>query len=98
MAHHLPNHLLIIAGVLRETNPILYIGEISCYPTSHLPFGVTNEGREAIIISRTSRKFLAPLPGTPIYKIGELHNIFYLCLLSKITKKLFTLLLVFVLV
>src|SRR3954464_14594236 len=75
------------------------LGEICCYPTSHLPLGVTNEGREAIIISRTSSKFLAPLPGipwrqkigpdnrqflaplsgTPIFKIGELHTIFYLC-------------------
>src|SRR3954470_7037391 len=26
-------------------------------------------------------KFLAPLPGTPVYKIGELHTIFYLCFL-----------------
>src|SRR4051812_9176390 len=28
-----------------------------------------------------SSKFLAPLPGTPIVKIGELHTIFYLCFL-----------------
>src|SRR3954447_22842103 len=48
--HHLPNHLLIVAGVLLETNPILYIGEIFCYPTSHLPLGVTNEGRGTITI------------------------------------------------
>ena len=54
----------------------------------------------------TSSKFLAPLPGTPIYKIGELHTIFYLCFLvllvylsvfafvsfTKNTKKLVTLL------
>src|ERR1041385_2635004 len=25
------------------------------------------------------KKFLAPLPGTPHFKIGELHTIFYLC-------------------
>src|ERR1041385_7661202 len=79
MAHHLPNHLLIIVGVLRETNPILYIGEICCYPTSHLPLGVTNEGREAIITSTPSSKFLAPLLGIPSAKIGELHTIFFLC-------------------
>src|SRR3954467_8748208 len=74
------------------------LGEICCYPTSHLPLGVTNEGQEANIISRTSskflalfpwiprrekigpdnRQFLAPLPGTPIAKIGELHTILYL--------------------
>src|ERR1041385_8427631 len=47
-------HLLIIVGVLRETKPILYMGEICCYPTSHLPLGVTNEGREAIITSTPS--------------------------------------------
>src|SRR4051812_15523978 len=29
--------------------------------------------------SMSSRKFLAPLSGTPVYKIGELHTIFYLC-------------------
>ena len=28
-----------------------------------------------------SSKILAPLPGTPVYKIGELHTIFYLCFL-----------------
>ena len=42
---------------------------------SNLPLGVTNEGREAI------KQFLAPLPGTQVYKIGELHTIFYLCFL-----------------
>ena len=26
-------------------------------------------------------KFLAPLPGTPLFKIGELHAIFFLCFL-----------------
>ena len=26
-------------------------------------------------------RFLAPLSGTPVYKIGELHTIFYLCFL-----------------
>ena len=29
----------------------------------------------------SQKKFLAPLPGTPVYKIGELHTIFYLCFL-----------------
>src|SRR4051812_17186054 len=28
-----------------------------------------------------SSKLLAPLSGTPVYKIGELHTIFYLCFL-----------------
>src|ERR1041385_7571264 len=40
--------LLVSLRVLRETNPILYIGETCCYAASHLPLGVTNEGREAI--------------------------------------------------
>src|SRR3954471_8204595 len=52
-------------------------------------------------------KFWAPLSGTPVYKIGELHTIFYLCFLvllvylsvfafvsyTKSTKKIVTLLL-----
>src|SRR3954467_135049 len=54
------------------------LGEICCYPTSHLPLGVTNEGREAIIISRASSKFLVSLTGTPIFKIEELQTIIYL--------------------
>ena len=46
----------------------------------NLPLGVTNEGRELSSLLASS-KFLAPLPGTPVYKIGELHTIFYICLL-----------------
>src|ERR1041385_1185691 len=30
---------------------------------------------------KPSSKFLAPLSGTQVYKIGELHTIFYLCFL-----------------
>src|ERR1043165_1805286 len=30
---------------------------------------------------KPSSKFLAPLLGTPVYQIGELHTIFYLCFL-----------------
>src|SRR4051812_10502617 len=30
---------------------------------------------------KPSKQFLAPLPETPVYKIGELHTIFYLCFL-----------------
>src|SRR3954464_1934591 len=40
-----------------------------------------------------SSKFLAPLSGSPIFKIGELHTIFYLCFLV-----LLVYLLVFILV
>src|ERR1044071_5769749 len=32
-------------------------------------------------ILTVSSQFLAPLPGTPVYKIGELHTIFYLLFL-----------------
>src|SRR3954466_10497644 len=32
-------------------------------------------------IITVSSQFLAPLPGTPGYKIEELHSIFYLCFL-----------------
>src|ERR1041385_5796019 len=50
------HHLLIVAGVLRETNPILYIGEIFCYPTSHLPLGVTNEGEKLSRVSKADQE------------------------------------------
>src|ERR1041385_8275599 len=59
----------------RGRNPVIGLrgpGGLRIHRGSHLPLGVTNEGREAIIISRTSRKFLVPLSGTPIVKIGEL--------------------------
>src|SRR3954468_1639958 len=75
-------HPLIITGVLRETNPILYIGEICCYPTSHLPLGVTNEGREAIIHFYVIKQISGAVAGdSECDKIGQLHTIFYLCFL-----------------
>ena len=51
-------------------------GKLPLHCISNLPLGVTNEGREAI-----KQSFLAPLPGTPLFRIGELHAIFYLCFL-----------------
>src|SRR6187401_813833 len=51
-------------------------GKLPLRYISHLPLGVTNEGREAI-----KQSFLAPLPGTPLFKIGELHAMFYHCFL-----------------
>ena len=36
-----------------------------------------------------SSKFMAPLPGTPLFKIGELHTIFYLCFLVLLVYFLF---------
>src|SRR3954469_8255016 len=48
------------------------------YAASHLPLGVTSEGREAIILSRVSRKFLVPLLGTLSAKIGQLPTTFYI--------------------
>src|SRR3954463_10184988 len=51
-------------------------GKLLLHCISNLPLGVTNEGREAI-----KQSFLAPLPGTPLFEIGELHTIFYLCFL-----------------
>src|ERR1041385_6962986 len=32
-----------------------------------------------------SSQFLAPLLGTPVYKIGELHTMFYLCFFSLVS-------------
>src|ERR1041385_3644065 len=45
---------------------------------SHPALGVINEGLKSINTLLPSATFLAPLPGTPAYKIGELHTIFYL--------------------
>src|SRR4051812_23160361 len=81
MACHLLNHLLVVVGVLREANLGIFVKGKLLLSTSHLPLGVTNEGRESVMISRASSKFLAPLSGTPLYKIGELDPIFYLCFL-----------------
>src|ERR1041385_8382259 len=39
------------------------------------------KGEKPLSSSRPSSKFLAPLPGTPSAKIGELHIVFYLCFL-----------------
>src|ERR1041385_8929378 len=47
-AHHLPNHLLIVVGVLlvRHSNLSIFAKGNCRYATSHLPLWVTNEGRE----------------------------------------------------
>src|SRR4051812_29359864 len=42
---------------------------------------VAGDSRSYKRLVPTTAKFLAPLPGTPVYKIGELHTIFYLCFL-----------------
>src|SRR3954468_22219915 len=67
--------------------------EIAAILHLNLPLGVTNEGRESIKKSLAPlpgkqtnyppsiKQFLAPLSGTLVYKIGELHTIFYLCFL-----------------
>src|SRR6187399_3657195 len=68
---------LLNLGVSGEIDPwYLAKGKLPLHCISNLPLGVTNEGREAI-----KQSFLAPLPGTPLFKIGELHAIFYLCFL-----------------
>ena len=74
-----------------DINPILYVrGNLAATLHLNLPLGVTNEGREAVageankttpVRSQAIKQFLAPLPGTPLFKIGELHAIFYLCFL-----------------
>src|SRR4051812_24710836 len=58
----------------------LHRGKLLLYYISTFHFGLTNKGREAYL-SRASKQFLAPFLGTPVYKIGELHTIFYLCFL-----------------
>ena len=73
---------------------IFTVGNLLLSYISNLPPGVTNEGLEAKFLSRCwgsksipvnysayIKQFLAPLSGTPVYKIGELHTIFYLLFL-----------------
>src|SRR4051812_7401429 len=55
--------------------PGLNRGKYSSTLHLNFPLGVTNEGRELSSLL-ASIKFLAPLPGTPVYKIGKLHTIF----------------------
>src|SRR3954465_6192714 len=70
-------HLLVFLRVLLETNLGIFTEGNLLLSTSNLPLGVTNEES----CHSVSSIFLAPLPGTPVYKIGELHTIFYLCFL-----------------
>src|ERR1041385_1064587 len=54
--------------------------EICCCATSRLPLGVYQlRARNHYHQLAHQAKFLAPLPGTPIAKIGELHTTLYLC-------------------
>src|ERR1043165_5124510 len=70
-------HLLVSFGILWKTNLGIFAKGNLLLSTSNLPLGVTNKES----CHSVSSKFLAPLPGTPVYKIGELHTIFYLCIL-----------------
>src|SRR4051812_41395042 len=54
--------------------------ETCCCSTSKPSTWGNQQGRVTFVTLRI-KKFLAPLPGTPVYKIGELHTIFYLCFL-----------------
>src|ERR1041385_7753299 len=57
--------------------------EICFCATSHLPLGVyQRRARNHYRHLAHQAKFLAPLPGTPSAKIGELHTILYLCFFS----------------
>ena len=47
----------------------------------HQPSTWGNQRGGVIYTHQPSSQFLAPLTGTPVYKIGELHAIFYLCFL-----------------
>ena len=66
---------LYFLRVLRRKTLVSSPREIAATLHLNLPLGVTNDGRQAI------KQFLAPLPGNPVYKIGELHTIFYICFL-----------------
>src|SRR3954471_13770458 len=61
-----------LASLLRENFPLLYIS----------PYTWGNQrGVRELSSSPYQASFLPPLPGTPVYKIGELQTIFYLCFL-----------------
>src|SRR3954465_11841664 len=70
-------HLLVFLRVLLETNLGIFTEGNLLLSTSNLPLGVTNEES----CHSVSSEFLAPLPRTLVYKIGELHTIFYRCFL-----------------
>src|SRR3954465_12917465 len=56
--------------------------EIYCCATSGLPLGAhQRRARNHYHHLAHQAKFLAPLPGTPSAKIGELHTTLYLCFL-----------------
>src|SRR4051812_31048626 len=61
-----------LAYLLRENLPLLYI--------SPSTWG-NQRGLRELSSSLYQASFLTPLPGTPVYKIEELHTIFYLCFL-----------------
>ena len=61
-----------LASLLRENLPLHYI--------SPCTWGNQRGGRE-VSSSPYQASFLALLPGTQVYKIGELHTIVYLCFL-----------------
>ena len=56
--------------------------EICCCATSRLPLGAhQRRARNHYYHLAYRQEFLAPLPGTPSAKIGELHTTLYLCFL-----------------
>src|SRR3954466_9380977 len=60
--------------------------EICCCATSHLPLGVyQRRARNHYHHLAHQARFLAPLPGTPSAKIGELHTTLYLCFFSLVS-------------
>src|ERR1041385_1738066 len=66
-----------------DTQPwCLHQGKSCCCPTSHLPLGIyQRRARNHYHHLAHQAKILAPLPGTPSAKIGELHTTLYLCFL-----------------
>src|SRR3954469_24663741 len=76
-----PCHLLVVLGVLLvELKLIIFANGnlLLCYIQ---PSTWGNQRGELHLSTLSIKKFLAPLRGTPVYKIGELHTIFYLCFL-----------------
>ena len=77
-------------GIFSEGNLLLSTSNLPLGVTSEEHYfsaikrisgAVAGDSRSYKRLAPSTTKFLALYPGTPVYKIGELHTIFYLCFL-----------------
>src|SRR4051812_15946762 len=84
-----PCHLLVVFGVLRRQTLVSSPRETFRYLHLNLPLGVTNEGREAVIISHTIKQIFGAVVGdSSLQDKGVAHYI--LSLLFSLVSLLFS--------